>query len=570
MTGPTHFLDRDDPVGAALRGLALARPDLTVVDRPRHVVTSATRPARRVGLVSGGGSGHEPMHGGFVGEGGLDAAAPGLVFASPHNRQVYEACRAAAREAGVLQVVKNYTGDVINFGIAAERLRADGVPVARVLVADDLASGSADTDTGRRGTGATVTVERALATAADRGEDLATLAALGDAVVEASRSLAVASRAQTSLATGEPAFELEAGTVEYGVGIHCERAASATPTPSLDELVHRMVDQLADALADAPRPEGCALFVNGLGSTTELELLTVLDVATSRLRARGVEVTAVLVGTYVAALDMRGFSVTLTALADGWHELLTTGAGGSGLPAYSPTPRSGADETPTAETTASAAAPVDDPFLTALVGSAERLHSGLTRLDQLAGDGDFGDNLLAGARGASRHSPADGSPLPGLSAAVAEFLDEVGGSSGPLYGLLLRHLHDAAADVVGAGSGRTDEAALTAATRRGCTEAAERITGIAGARPGDRTMIDTLDAVARSSATDLRGLLADALDGARATADMTARRGRASYVGERVLGAPDPGAVGVVVVLQALAAALAPGSVDPTLLDEWA
>lgn len=565
MTGPGHFLDRTDAVGVALRGLVLTRPDLRLVERPRYLTTDATRPQRRVGLVSGGGSGHEPMHGGFVGEGGLDAAAPGLVFASPHNSQVLEASRAAAREAGVLQIVKNYTGDVINFGIAAERLRAEGVPVARVLVADDLASGGADTETGRRGTGATVIVERALATAADRGDGLDELAELGTRVVAASRSLAVASRAQTSLSTGAPAFDLEDGHLEYGVGIHGERAATSTPAPPLEDLVSRMTGELSDALRGTAAPDGWSLFVNGLGSVIELELLTVLEMAVASLAERGVTVTATLVGTYVAALDMRGFSLTLTALDSGWHELLTTGGGGSGLPVLTPVTTSAIES---GEPTAAGArtAPADDPFLVAIIHEAERLHGGLTRLDQLAGDGDFGDNLLAGARGAARQAPAPDSPLPGLSAAVVEFLDEVGGSSGPLYGLFLQHVHDAVAAVLPG----ADEAALTDAVRRGCADAQTTITRIAGAEPGDRTMVDTLAAVAGSSATTLGDLLADALAGATSTAAMTARRGRASYVGERVLGEPDPGAVGVVVVLASVAEAVLPGAVARDLLDGWA
>ncbi|GAA4554077.1 dihydroxyacetone kinase subunit DhaK [Pseudonocardia xishanensis] len=316
MTLP--FLPADgDPVPPALRGFARAHEALVeLVEKPAHLVARDRDPRRRVGLVSGGGSGHEPLHAGFLGRGMLDAVAPGKVFASPHNRQVLEASRRAAGPDGVLHVVKNYTGDRINFGIAAERLRLDGIEVRRVLVDDDLATESDETATGRRGTGATVVVEKLLGGAADTGLGLEELAALGAEVAGASRSLAVASRAQTSLHTGEPSFALGADELEYGVGIHGERAQKSIVRPPTEELVERMLDELVAGLPAGPS-EVLAV-VNGLGGTTLLELYGLHDLVVSGLAGRGLEVSRALVGTFVPALDMTGFSLTLTRLRPSW------------------------------------------------------------------------------------------------------------------------------------------------------------------------------------------------------------------------------------------------------------
>ncbi|MEV4177246.1 dihydroxyacetone kinase subunit DhaK, partial [Nonomuraea sp. NPDC049709] len=274
-------------------------------------------PRRAVGLVSGGGSGHEPLHAGFLGRGMLDAVAPGQVFASPHNRQILQASLAAAGPGGVLHVVKNYTGDRINFGIAAERLRHEGIEVGRVLVDDDLATDDTRSATGRRGTGATVVVEKVLGAAADEGRGLAELTELGTAVAAASRSLAVASRAQTSPHTSAPAFELGPGELEYGVGIHGERAARTIARPPLPDLLARMLDELLTGLP--PGPDELLVLVNGLGATTQLELYGIFEQVAGDLEGRGLVVGESLVGTFVPALDMAGFSLTLTRLHDGWR-----------------------------------------------------------------------------------------------------------------------------------------------------------------------------------------------------------------------------------------------------------
>ncbi|WP_411075776.1 dihydroxyacetone kinase subunit DhaK [Streptomyces sp. cmx-4-7] len=301
----------DTLVPDALAGFARAHADLLTLD-PAHgfLLARAASPDRRVGLLSGGGAGHEPMHAGYVGRGMLDVACPGRVFASPHNRQVYEGSLAAAREEGVLHIVKNYTGDRINFGIAAERLAHRGVPCARVLVDDDLASDSEEIVSGRRGTGGTVLVEKILGAAADTGLGLAGLQELGTRLASRCRTLAVASAAHTAPVLGGPAFELATGELEYGVGIHGERARSTVRHELLAPLVERMAGELLGALAPE-RGADVITLVNGLGAVTPLELYAAHGELARVLDSRGITLARSLVGDYVTALDMRGFSLTV-------------------------------------------------------------------------------------------------------------------------------------------------------------------------------------------------------------------------------------------------------------------
>ena len=541
-----------DPATAGLdaaRGLAATWPGLVAVNAsPLYVRAVDPDPARTVAIVSGGGAGHEPLHAGFVGRGGLDAAVPGEIFTSPHNRAVYEACRAVARPGGVLHVVKNYTGDVINFAIAAERLRADGVEVATVLVDDDLASGAEGTETGRRGTAATVAVEKILGAAADAGASLPELAELGAAVAARARSIAVATRAQTAPGTRGPAFELGIDEVEYGVGIHGERAASTIAHPGVPALLERMVGELLAAVE--PGPDGLLLIVNGLGSVTELELLAVRAAVGDLLAAREVALAASLVGTYTAALDMRGLSLTLVGLDAGWLELWLAPTATPAWPAVqaSAAPErptgaraAGADDGARAEPTApgEGASPRGAAILARYGDDVDAAHGALTRLDQLSGDGDFGDNLAGGLRRARQGAGAD------LAAAADAFLDGVGGTSGPLFGLVFRALADDEGDPAGLG---TALATALASVQR-----------VGGAQVGDRTLVDALSPAAdaaRAAGGSGAAVAAAraAIEGASGTASIRARRGRASYVGQRAIGSPDPGAVGIALLLLAIAA----------------
>ncbi|MFD0417755.1 dihydroxyacetone kinase family protein [Streptomyces sp. NPDC127108] len=559
----TYFLPETDPVLTAARGLALVHPDKVEVNAaPLFLRARAPHPDRRVALVSGGGSGHEPLHTGLLGRGGLDAVCPGEVFASPHNRQIYEAGVAAAKSEGVLLVVKNYTGDVINFQIAAERLRHDGIPVATVLVDDDLATDAADSATGRRGTAATVVVEKLLGAAADRGASLAELQELGTRVVAQSRSIAVAARAQTSPTTSAPAFTLDAGVLDYGVGIHGERGTRTITRPPVDDLVRRMTDDLLDALP--PGPDEVLVLVNGLGATTDLELHAVSVLLTERLAERGLRPVLTVAGTYTSALDMSGFSLTLTRLDEGWADLWTAPAE---TPLVLPRPMSAdsaatAPERPATPTPATAPAPAlatgSRVVLDRYADIVAQVRDNLTKLDQLVGDGDFGDNLSGGVRRAVKL--ADETGADGVAALAEAFLNDVGGTSGPLFGLLFQHL-------AAAGSG-AEQAPSVAALAEATAGAQAAIHRVGGARVGDCTIVDALAPAAESLAAAAEAGPTDGSEGAEAplttaaqaairgalsTASLRPRRGRASYVGDHALGVPDPGALAVALLFVALA-----------------
>ena len=302
-----------DVVPEALEDLALTRPDLLAYEPGSALVRRRRFTPGKVGLVSGGGSGHEPLHAGFVGVGMLDVAVAGAVFASPTALQIHAGTRAADQGAGVLQVVKNYTGDVLNFQIAGEIAADEGVEVASVLVDDDLAT--AGTKVGRRGTAAVVVVEKVCGAAAESGADLATLAALGRRVVDASRSLALALAAGAHPGDTGPAFALPDDLVELGGGIPGERGTGRSPCAPADDLVDQLVEPLVDDLGlDGSDP--VVAVVNGLGGTYPLQLSLVARRVHHRLRARSVTVARSLVGSYVTSLDMQGVSVTLVRADD--------------------------------------------------------------------------------------------------------------------------------------------------------------------------------------------------------------------------------------------------------------
>ncbi|WP_431783782.1 dihydroxyacetone kinase subunit DhaK [Streptomyces chumphonensis] len=292
----------------ALRGMAAAHPELSV-DVERRVVVRRDAPvAGKVALVSGGGSGHEPLHGGFVGPGMLDAACPGEVFTSPVPDQMARAAAAVDSGEGVLFVVKNYTGDVLNFDMAAELAEDEGVRVAKVLVQDDVAVTDSTFTAGRRGTGGTLFVEKIAGAAAAEGAPLERVETVARRVADACRSFGVALTACTTPAKGGPTFDLPPGELELGIGIHGEPGRERRPMMTSGEIADATVDAL---LADDP-PNGPVLaLVNGMGGTPLLELYGFNAEVQRALGERGVAVPRTLVGNYVTSLDMAGCSVTL-------------------------------------------------------------------------------------------------------------------------------------------------------------------------------------------------------------------------------------------------------------------
>ncbi|WP_306312766.1 dihydroxyacetone kinase subunit DhaK [Streptomyces hydrogenans] len=297
-------------VADGLRGIAAAHPELTV-DVERRVVVRRDAPvAGKVALVSGGGSGHEPMHAGFVGPGMLDGACPGEVFTSPVPDQMVRAAAAVDSGAGVLFVVKNYTGDVLNFEMAAELAEDEGIQVARVLVDDDVAVTDSLYTAGRRGTGATLFVEKLAGAAAEEGAPLERVEALARRVVARSRSFGVALSACSTPAKGSPTFDLPPGELELGVGIHGEPGRERRGMMTAGEIAEVAVDAVLDDLRPS---DPVLLLVNGMGGTPLLELYGFNAEVRKVLDARRVPVARTLVGNYVTSLDMAGCSVTVCA-----------------------------------------------------------------------------------------------------------------------------------------------------------------------------------------------------------------------------------------------------------------
>lgn len=313
---PGHLVDGPEAlVDDALAGLVASRPGLLRLEtEPRYVARVDAPVPGEVALVSGGGSGHEPMHGGFVGPGMLAAACPGEVFASPSAAQVAAAARAVDSGAGVLLVAKNYTGDVLNFRLGAELAAAGGVRTETVLVADDVAVDGSTATIGRRGVAGTLVVEKMAGAAAARGDDLDAVAALAGRVADGVRSMGAAVSGVTLPTGGDPAIRLGEGEVELGVGIHGEPGRERIPAEPARRLVGRLVDAV---LEDLPGGGPDVLLVtNGLGGLPLLELYAAHAYASGRLEDEGLRVQRALVGPWVTSLGMAGLSVTVLRLDD--------------------------------------------------------------------------------------------------------------------------------------------------------------------------------------------------------------------------------------------------------------
>lgn len=306
--------DPADVLAEALRGIGAAHPELRVDAENRVILRAEPTRAGKVALVSGGGSGHEPMHGGFVGRGMLDAAAAGEVFTSPTPDQVLAATQAADSGAGVLHIVKNYTGDVLNFEMAAELAAAEGVEVESVLVADDVAVQDSTWTAGRRGTGTTVVLEKIVGALAEEGADLAAVAALARRVSAAGRSMGVALTSCTVPAAGRPTFELPDDEMEVGVGIHGEPGRTRVKLASAREIAKLLVDPIVHDFSDAVGP--AIVLLSGLGATPLIEQYLLYGEIAPLLTAAGIDAQRVLIGDYITSLDMAGVSLTVVKADD--------------------------------------------------------------------------------------------------------------------------------------------------------------------------------------------------------------------------------------------------------------
>jgi dihydroxyacetone kinase-like protein len=306
----------EDVLADALKGIGAAHPELRVDHQHRVIYRARPKADGKVGLISGGGSGHEPLHGGFVGPGMLDAACCGEVFTSPTPDQMQEATSVVDRGAGVLHIVKNYTGDVMNFEMAGEMAAADsGVRVETVVTDDDVAVQDSTWTAGRRGVGVTVLLEKIVGAAAEEGKSLAEVTELAQRVNSEGRSMGMALTSCTVPAAGEPTFQLGEDEMEIGIGIHGEPGRERMPLEPADKITERLATAVVD---DLPYREGDQVlaFVNGLGGTPLLELYIVYGALKKFLDGRGITIARNLVGPYMTSLEMAGMSITLLRLDD--------------------------------------------------------------------------------------------------------------------------------------------------------------------------------------------------------------------------------------------------------------
>src|SRR6266508_3869340 len=312
--------DPADVVKESLAGLAAAHPDLVRVDFENQIVVRKDAPTGKVAIISGGGSGHEPMHGGFVGAGMLDAACPGEVFTSPVPDQMLAATKAVDGGAGVVHIVKNYTGDVMNYKLAAEMAEDEDIKVESVLTNDDVAVEDSLYTAGRRGVGITVLAEKIAGAKAEAGGSLAEVAGIARKVNENGRSFGVAFTSAWTPSSPTPTFEIGADEMEFGVGIHGEPGRRREKVKPAAEIVAEMAEAILSDL-DAPSGSNVLAFVNGLGGTPAIELYVIYNELAKQLKERGLTAKRSLVGDYITSLEMAGASITLLKLDEELTEL---------------------------------------------------------------------------------------------------------------------------------------------------------------------------------------------------------------------------------------------------------
>jgi dihydroxyacetone kinase len=551
-------------VAEMIEGFLAAYPGLLQV--PGHtVLIRADLPAaaeRSVAVISGGGSGHEPAHAGYVGHGMLAAAVAGDVFTSPSPDAVLAAIRATAGPRGAVLIVKNYTGDRLNFGLAAELARAEGTPVETVLVADDVALATSVEHAGRRGLAGTVLVHKVAGAAAAAGLPLAEVAATARAAAAAVRTMGVALSPCTVPAAGRPTFTLDANEIELGLGIHGEPGVRRGPLEPADALVALLLEAILADLNPGPQSR-VVLLVNNLGGTPLMELAIATRRAVAVLEERGLVVARVCLGTFLSALEMAGLSLSVLQVDEERLGLLDAATDAPAWPGARPRRRWAPPLPATAAALVVALAPPRTALGQALGTAIQRaaralLESAprLTEMDQVVGDGDLGISLERGARAVLAALPSYrlDDPAATLHSLGVTLQAALGGTSGPLYAIFCLRA---------AGSLRTDRTDHLPVWARAFLAGCAAISELGGAARGDRTMLDALLPAAeafqaacdsgRSAADALRAAANAAREGARATAAMPPRRGRSSYLGQRALGHPDPGAEAVAVWLGAVA-----------------
>ncbi|MBW3112533.1 dihydroxyacetone kinase subunit DhaK [Bacillus sp. MCCB 382] len=574
----------EDLIVEMCNGMAMAHPELEFMKKYK-VMKKKDLNENKVTLISGGGSGHEPAHAGLVGKGMLDAAVCGDVFASPSQIQVYQAIKATAGKKGALLVIKNYSGDIMNFKNAAHMASEDGIPVEYVKVDDDIAVEDSLYTVGRRGVAGTVLVHKIAGAAAEEGRSLKEVKAVAEKAAENVRSIGFALTSCTVPASGSPTFELADDEIEYGVGIHGEPGTRREKMASADELAERMVNDLLKDLKMEDSSE-VAILVNGFGGTPLQELYLFNNAVTRILAEKKISINRAFVGNFMTSIDMAGVSLTVMKLEE---ELKTLLSKESTAPAFrvdgpvpgveyidleegeEPKPVSFEVETPEEH----AVIKKDRATLENIIYLVDKMSDTIIKnekpfceLDSHAGDGDFGMSVSKGFKQLKREwkdilgqeNLTIGSFLDASSMVIMEYC---GGASGPIWGSAFR----------AAGKAAQDRKELTVeefadmlqAAVKGIQDTGERSFG-RGAEVGDKTLVDALvpcaDSWSRSAAdgddfkTAFQKGAEAAVEGAEKTKDIVARMGRAGTVGERSLGHPDAGAYALGVIFTELSESL--------------
>ena len=557
----------EDVVMQMCGGIAAAHPELEFIKKYK-VITKKHIDEDKVTLISGGGSGHEPAHAGFVGEGMLDAAVCGDVFASPSQIQVYQAIRATKSNKGTLLIIKNYSGDMMNFKNAAFLAGEDGIEVDYVRVEDDIAVEDSLYTVGRRGVAGTVFVHKIAGAAAKLGKSLAEVKAAAQKAADNVRSIGFALTSCTVPAKGTPTFSLDEDEMEYGVGIHGEPGIRREKIATADELAERMSKALLDEL-NIKEGDEIAVLVNGFGATPLQELYLLNNSVAKVLNDAGVVVMRTLVGNFMTSIDMAGASLSILKLDSELKQLLDVNCDTPALKINAPSVPmvyKSAEVAVLKDVEAKAKtntdfAQVSDCFTTEnMIYLVDKMSEHIIEnevpfceLDSHAGDGDFGMSVAKGFKQLRREwdeilkndSENIGSFLGACSMVIMEYC---GGASGPIWGSAFR----AASKYVGdkKAISKTEFAEMLQAAVKGIQATGERSFG-RGAVVGDKTLIDALvpcadawteNAQAKSFKECFALAAAAAVEGADKTKEIVAHMGRAGTVGERSIGYPDAGA----------------------------
>lgn len=571
----------DSAVRDMCAGIAAAHPSLELLPGSMVIKRRHADPGK-VSLISGGGSGHEPAHAGFVGKGMLDAAVCGNVFASPSQIQVYQAIKSTASQKGTLLIIKNYSGDMMNFQNGALLAQEDGLQVAYVKVDDDIAVEDSLYTVGRRGVAGTVFVHKLAGAAAESGACLDEVRRIAQKAAEHVRSIGFALSSCTVPAKGTPTFTLDDGEMEYGVGIHGEPGIRREPVTDARTLAQRMTASISGELS-LTAGSRAAVLVNGFGATPLMELYLMYYEVARALDAKGITVVRALVGNYMTSLDMAGASLSILKTDEELESLLSAPCDTPALRVDGPIEIVPYQDYFAKASEENVCFEVETPAEYGVVGrelTLNNLHfivdtmsdciirneTPFCELDAHAGDGDFGMSVAKGFRELKRHwkdllaEDDIGSFLTACSMIISE---HCGGASGPIWGAAFRAAGKETKGSAALGVAQT--AALLQAAVRGIQVTGERSFG-RGAGVGDKTLMDALIPCA-DTWTALAGQSAGfreafhegartAREGAKSTEAIVARMGRAGTVGERSLGYPDAGAHALGVIFTQIAQSL--------------